>query len=216
MNDSATLTGRLERAPVVPLIQADDPAVAVATAEALLEGGLSVLEVVLRTPEAMACLRQVMESVPQAIVGAGTVLSADKAREVIDTGASFVVSPGLDDAIVDVAQSAEVPVYPGIATASELQRACNLGLDAVKFFPASLCGGTAMLKALASVFREVRFMPTGGISADSLAEYLELASVLACGGSWLTPAKEISAGNFAAVTRLAQEALSVARQSRNL
>jgi 2-dehydro-3-deoxyphosphogluconate aldolase/(4S)-4-hydroxy-2-oxoglutarate aldolase len=214
MNALATLTERLEQVPVVPLIQADDPAVAVATAQALLEGGLSVLEVVLRTPEAMACLRQVAEAVPQAIVGAGTVLSADQARDVVDAGAAFVVSPGLDDAIVEVAQRAGLPVYPGVATATELQRACNLGLDAVKFFPASLCGGINMLKALGSVFRKVCFMPTGGISANNLADYLALPSVIACGGSWLTPASEISAGNFAAVTRLAQEALSIARQAR--
>lgn len=216
MNQAATLTSRLESAPIVPLIQADDPVVAVATAEALLEGGLSVLEVVLRTPEAMACLRQVAESVPQAIVGAGTVLNADQARAAIDNSAAFIVSPGLDDAIVDVAQKAALPVYPGVATATELQRACILGLDAVKFFPASLNGGTAMLKALGSVFREVRFMPTGGISAGNLAEYLALPSVLACGGSWLTPSAELSAGNFAAITKLAQDALSVARQVRDM
>ena len=105
-------------------------------------------------------------------------------------------------------------VYPGIATPSECQRAQNLGLDAVKFFPASLNGGVAMLKALGSVFRTVRFMPTGGISADNLVDYLALPSVLACGGSWLTPPSEIAAGNFNAVTRLAEEALSIAAQAR--
>jgi 2-dehydro-3-deoxyphosphogluconate aldolase/(4S)-4-hydroxy-2-oxoglutarate aldolase len=216
VNPAATLTSRLENAPVVPLIQADDPAVAVATAEALVEGGLSVLEVVLRTPEAMACLWQVAESVPQAIVGAGTVLNADQARAAIDNGAAFIVSPGLDEAIVDVAATAGMTAYPGIATAGELQRARNLGLDAVKFFPASLLGGTAMLKALGSVFRDIRFMPTGGISADNLADYLALPSVLACGGSWLTPAAEVSAGNFAAITKHAQDALSVAQQVRDM
>ena len=216
MKMSDTLFRRLTLAPIVPLIQADDPVVAVATAEALMESGLSVLEVVLRTPTAMTCMQQVAKSLPQAIVGAGTVLCADQAREVIDAGAAFVVSPGLDEAVVAVAQSAGVPVFPGIATATELQRAHNLGLDAVKFFPASLSGGTAMLQALSSVFKGVRFIPTGGVSAANLADYLALPSVLACGGSWLTPASEISAGNFDAVTRLVREALAVVKRVRDL
>lgn len=211
---NATLTERLENAPIVPLIQADDPATAVATAEALLNGGLSVIEVVMRTPAALDCMRQIIRSVPQAIVGAGTVLSGKQAREVLDAGAAFVVSPGLEEEVVAVTIAARVPVYPGIATPSECQRAQNLGLDAVKFFPASLNGGVAMLKALGSVFRTVRFMPTGGISADNLVDYLALPSVLACGGSWLTPPSEIAAGNFNAVTRLAEEALSIAAQAR--
>ena len=211
---SATLKERLEKAPVVPLIQADDPATAIATAEALHKGGLSVIEVVMRTAAALDCMREIIHSVPQAIVGAGTVLSGEQAREVLAAGAAFVVSPGLDEEVVVVAQNASVPVYPGISTASELQRAHNLGLDAVKFFPATLNGGVSMLKALGSVFRSVRFMPTGGITVENLAEYLALPSVLACGGSWLTPASEVAAGNFAAVTRLAEESLSIAAQAR--
>ncbi len=215
MKMSDTLFRRLTLAPIVPLIQADDPGVAVATAEALMESGLSVLEVVLRTPTAMTCMQQVAKSLPQTIVGAGTVLCADQAREVIDAGAAFVVSPGLDEAVVAVAQSAGVPVFPGIATATELQRAHNLGLDAVKFFPASLSGGTEMLQALSSVFKGVRFIPTGGVSAANLADYLALPSVLACGGSWLTPASETSTGNFDVVTRLVREALAVVKRVRD-
>ncbi len=211
---NTTLTERLGNAPIVPLVQADDPATAVATAEALHKGGLSVIEVVMRTPAALDCMREIIQSVPQVIVGAGTVLSAGQTREVLDVGAAFVVSPGLDQGVVSIAQAAGVPVYPGIATPSECQRAHNLGLDAVKFFPATLNGGVAMLKALGSVFRTIRFMPTGGISANNLAEYLALPSVLACGGSWLTPASEVAAGNFAAVTRLAEEALSIAAHAR--
>lgn len=211
-----TLFRRLALAPIVPLIQTDDAKTAVVTAAALMEGGLSVLEVVLRTPEAMTCLRRVVESVPGAIVGAGTVLNADQATDVIEAGAAFVVSPGLDEAVVDIARSAGLPVFPGIATATELQRAWNLGVDAVKFFPAGQAGGVPMLKALGSVFKSVRFMPTGGISAANLADYLAVPSVLACGGSWLTPADEIAAGNLEAVTRLAHEALTIARDVRKL
>jgi len=211
-----TLTERLRRAPVVPLVQASDPEVAIASTRALLAGGLSVIEVVLRTDEAIACLRKVAQSVPETVVGAGTVLTADQARAAIDAGAAFIVSPGLDADVVRLAQDAGLPVFPGIATATELQHAWNLGLKTVKFFPAGLAGGTAMIKALAAAFRGVGFMPTGGVSAMNLAEFLSVPSVVACGGSWLTPAAEIQAGNYAAVTELAREALAIAANAREL
>jgi 2-dehydro-3-deoxyphosphogluconate aldolase/(4S)-4-hydroxy-2-oxoglutarate aldolase len=209
-----SLTDRLHQAPVVPLIQADEPGLAIASAKALHAGGLGVIEVVLRSDQALACLGAVIEAIPEAIVGAGTVLTAGQASSVIDAGAAFIVSPGLDEAVVRVAQNAGLPVFPGIATATELQHAWNLGLDVVKFFPAGLAGGTAMLKALGAVFRGVRFMPTGGVAAANLADYLAVPSVIACGGSWLTPADEVRAGNFEAVTRLAQEALAIAASVR--
>jgi 2-dehydro-3-deoxyphosphogluconate aldolase/(4S)-4-hydroxy-2-oxoglutarate aldolase len=198
----------------VPLIQAGDAATALATVEALLAGGLGAIEVVLRTGAALACLREVVQAFPDAVVGAGTVLTPDQAAEAIDAGAAFIVSPGLHDGVVRVAQDAALPVFAGIATATELQAAWNLGLDTVKFFPAGLAGGIPMLKALAAVFRGVRFMPSGGISAGNFAEYLALPQVMACGGSWLTPADAIAAGDYAAVTRLASEARAIARQIR--
>jgi len=209
------LTERLDRAPVIPLIQANDPEAAAETAQALLNGGLSVLEVVLRSDEALACLQHVVLSVPDAIVGAGTVLTADQGKAAIEAGAAFIVSPGLDEDVVRLALDAGLPVFPGIATATELQAAWNLGLDTVKFFPAGLAGGQAMLKALSAVFRHARFMPTGGVSAANLAEFLAIPSVIACVGSWLTPADEVSAGNFSAITRLAQEALTIAASARS-
>lgn len=212
---AGTLTERLQKAPIVPLIQADDPDVAVKTGMALVAGGLTVIEIVLRTDAALACLQQVADEMPNAIVGAGTVLSAVQAHAVVEAGAAFIVSPGLDEGVVEVAQKGKLPVFPGIATASELQRAWNLGLDVVKFFPAGQAGGVAMLKALGSVFRKMQFMPTGGISAANLDDYLALPTVLACGGSWLTPASDIKAGNFEAVTRLAKEALAIASKVRN-
>lgn len=210
-----TLIQRLQEAPIVPLIQSDNPATAVNTARALVSGGLTVIEVVLRTDEALACMRQVSLDVTDAIVGAGTTLTAQQAETVVDAGAQFIVSPGLDEGVVRVAQDADIPVFPGIATASELQRAWNLGLDAVKFFPAGQAGGTSMLKALGAVFSQVRFMPTGGISANNLADYLALPSVLACGGSWLTPSDAVVAGNFDVITRLAREAISIANSVRS-
>ena len=204
------LISTLKSAPVVPLIQASDTGVALKTARALLEGGLKVHEVVLRTDEAFECLEAIAREIPDAIVGAGTVLSADQARRALDCGATFIVSPGLGEDVVKVANDAGVPVLPGIATATELQRAWNLGLRTVKFFPAGLAGGPKMLKALSSVFRDVAFMPTGGVNADTLADYLAVPAVLACGGSWLTPKEAIDAGDFEVVTTLATDALHIA------
>jgi 2-dehydro-3-deoxyphosphogluconate aldolase/(4S)-4-hydroxy-2-oxoglutarate aldolase len=208
-----SLTSSLKSKRVVPLVQSDDPATALKISEALLEGGLDVLEVVLRTDAALDCLEAIAKEFPKAHVGAGTVLSAEQSKEVIDRGASFIVSPGLDDASVKVANDAGLPILPGIATATELQRAWNMGLRTVKFFPASLAGGPKMLKALSSVFRDVAFMPTGGVSASNLNEYLSLPAVLACGGSWLTPKDAIANGEFEEITRLVKEAISIAADS---
>ncbi len=207
------ITRKLEETRVVPLVQADDPETAIRIADALIEGGLTVLEVVLRTDEALKCLEAIVTKFPDAQVGAGTVLSGHQSKAVIARGASFIVSPGLDEASVDVAQSAKIPIIPGIATPTELQRAYNLDLRIVKFFPAGLSGGPKMLKAFASVFRDMQFMPTGGVSASNLAEFLQIPSVLACGGSWLTPQQAINEGNFSEITKLARAAISIARDS---
>lgn len=211
---SADLSKILRSVPVVPLVQSDDPRIAVQISRALVAGGLTVVELVLRTDRALECLKAVAEEVPEMVAGAGTVLTAAQAEAALDAGARFIVSPGLDDAVVGVAQQHGIAVYPGIMTPGELQRAVNLGLEVVKFFPASLAGGVPMLKALASVFRNVRFMPTGGISPANLAEYLAIPSVVACGGSWLTPAEAINAGNFAQITELARQALVTAKQAQ--
>jgi 2-dehydro-3-deoxyphosphogluconate aldolase/(4S)-4-hydroxy-2-oxoglutarate aldolase len=211
---AAELDQRLETAPVVPLVVPADPESAIETTLALVAGGLTVVEVVLRTSAAIESLEQVVKAVPEAIVGAGTVLSDQQARNVLQAGAQFIVSPGLYAPVVQVAQSEDVPVFPGIATASEAQNAWNMGLRALKFFPASLAGGPAMLKAIGSVFGDVKFMPTGGVSAANLGDYLALPNVLACGGSWLTPESAIAEGNYKVITRLAAEAVAIAKQSR--
>lgn len=205
----------LETSPVVPLVQADDPRIAVETSRALAAGGLTVVEVVFRTDRALECLQAVAEEVPEMIAGAGTVLSAKQAEAALANGAKFIVSPGLDDGVVAVAKEHSVPVYPGIMTPSELQHAFNLGLDTVKFFPASIAGGIPALKALSSVFRTMRFMPTGGVSPGNLADFLAVPAVLACGGSWLTPKDAIDAGNYQAITDLAAAALEIAKKARS-
>jgi 2-dehydro-3-deoxyphosphogluconate aldolase/(4S)-4-hydroxy-2-oxoglutarate aldolase len=199
---------------VVPLVQAEDPAQAVDISRALAKGGLGAAEVVFRTDRALECLRSVADEVPDMIAGAGTVLTAEQARQAIDNGARFIVSPGLDEQIVATCQEAGIPVYPGTYTPSEVQHALNLGLDTVKFFPASIAGGVPAIRALSSVFRTMKFMPTGGVSAGNLAEFLAVPSIVACGGSWLTPADAIAAGDFAAITKLAGEAIEIARSVR--
>ncbi len=205
---------RLLRAPVVPLVQCDDPDVAIDISQALLKGGLTVVEVVLRTRRALQCLAAIGKACPEAIVGAGTVLTGEQARAAIDAGARFIVSPGLDESVITVANAQDVPVFPGVATASEVQHAWNLRLRLVKVFPAGIAGGPALLKALSSAFREMKFMPTGGVSAKNLAQYLAIPSVFACGGSWLTPADAVAAGDFEMISKLANEAVKIARASR--
>jgi 2-dehydro-3-deoxyphosphogluconate aldolase/(4S)-4-hydroxy-2-oxoglutarate aldolase len=208
--DTSALKTRLKHAPIVPLVQANDPETAVNITRALVAGGLTVVEVVLRSPAALECLKEVATAVPDAIVGAGTVLSAEQADACIDAGADFIVSPGLHVPVVEAAQNASLLIIPGVATASELQRAWNLGLRMLKFFPASQIGGPAMLKTFGSVFQDVEFMPTGGVSAENLKDYLTLTNVIACGGSWLTPESAVASGNFASITRLAAEAVEIA------
>lgn len=205
----------LEMNPVVPLVQADDPEIAVEISRALAAGGLTVVEVVLRTDRALECLQAIAETVPETIAGAGTVLSAKQAELAIAGGAQFIVSPGLDDDVVAVSKAHSIPIYPGIVTPGELQHAFNLGLDTVKFFPAAIAGGIPAIKALSSVFRTMRFMPTGGVSPDNLADFLAIPSVIACGGSWLTPKEAIDAGNYGEITKLAEAALVIAGQASN-
>lgn len=208
------MNSRLAIAPVIPLVQADDPDIAVAISRALAKGGLTVIEVVLRTPAALECMHAICELEDDLIVGAGTVLSSSQAITVLEKGAQFIVSPGLDASIVGVAQDNGAPVFPGVMTPSEVMTARNLGIDIVKFFPASIAGGVPALKALGSVFGKLRFMPTGGVSAGNLAEYLALPSVLACGGSWLTPKAAIADGNYDEISRLANEAIAIAKSVR--
>jgi 2-dehydro-3-deoxyphosphogluconate aldolase / (4S)-4-hydroxy-2-oxoglutarate aldolase len=208
------LVQRLQSAPVVPLVDDGNPESAVATARALGKGGLSVIEVVLRSEGALEGMKAIVQSGEDLIVGAGTVLTLEQAKEVHAAGAAFIVSPGLVDEIAEYCLANDIPFFPGTMTAGEVQRAYALGLRAVKFFPASLAGGVPMLRAFASVFRDMAFMPTGGVSPGNLAEFLALPQVIACGGSWLTPKAEIAAGNFDAVTRLAEEAVGIARAAR--
>ena len=204
----------LEKTPVVPVVVIDDADRAVPVARALVAGGLPIIEVTMRTAAAADAIAAIAAEVPDAFGGAGTVLSAEHAKTIVAAGAKFIVSPGLHESVVSTAQDLSIPVIPGVATATEAQRAWNMGLRILKFFPAGQAGGAAMIKALASVFRDVMFMPTGGVSTANLKDYLQLPAVLACGGSWLTPAKAIADGDYDQITALASEALKIAREVR--
>ncbi|BAL89872.1 putative KDPG and KHG aldolase [Actinoplanes missouriensis 431] len=171
---------------VVPVVVLDDPGRAAALGEALVGGGLPIAEVTLRTPGALAGIAAMAEN-PDLLVGAGTVLTAAQADAAVEAGARFVVSPGLSRAVVERCRALRVPVLPGVATATEVLAAADLGLDAVKFFPAATSGGAPAVAALAAVFAGMRFVPTGGITAANAGEYLALPSVLAVGGSWMVP-----------------------------
>ncbi len=195
--------------PVIPVIVLHRLQDAVPLAQALVEGGVRVLEVTLRTPVALACIEAIASQVPQALVGAGTVRSPADARQAQAAGACFAVSPGYTSTVAQACLGLGLPLLPGVATASEVMQAQAEGHDFLKFFPATAAGGVPMLKALGGPFPEVRFCPTGGITARSAPEFLALDNVPVCGGSWLTPADAVDAGDWSRITRLAQEACAL-------
>lgn len=201
----------LTRHRIVPVVVLKDAAGAAPLAEALLAGGLPVAEVTLRTEAGLASIRT-MAQYPDMLVGAGTVLSAEQVDQVADAGARFVVSPGLSRTVVERAQSRGLLVLPGAVTPTEIMAALDLGLTTVKFFPAKQYGGIATIKALGEPFRGVRFIPTGGVSADNLADYLALPHVPAVGGTWMVKPSLVDAGDFGTVTRLAADAVARATQ----
>jgi 2-dehydro-3-deoxyphosphogluconate aldolase/(4S)-4-hydroxy-2-oxoglutarate aldolase len=183
---SAAIESIMRAAPVIPVLVIEDAAQALPLAEALVSGGLCVLEVTLRTPAALYAIRE-MKQVPGAIVGAGTVTNPKDLDAAIAAGSEFIVSPGLTDNLGQAAVSSGVPFLPGIATAGDIMRGLDLGLNRFKFFPAMAAGGPPTLKALAAVFGEVRFCPTGGITEATAPEWLALEAVLCVGGSWIVP-----------------------------
>jgi 2-dehydro-3-deoxyphosphogluconate aldolase / (4S)-4-hydroxy-2-oxoglutarate aldolase len=192
--------------PVIPVIVLERVEHAVPLARALVAGGVRVLEVTLRTPAALACIEAIVRAVPDAIVGAGTLRSAADVRAAKDAGCVFGVSPGYTSEIGAACRDASLPLLPGVATASEVMAANADGLSFLKFFPATQAGGIPMLKALAGPFPDVAFCPTGGITPETAPQFLALPNVKVCGGSWLTPADAVAAGDWARITALAQAA----------
>lgn len=199
---------RLEQVGVVPVVTIDDPAHAVPLGRALVAGGLPAAEVTFRTECAAECIRRMAAEVPELLVGAGTVLDEATTVAAVEAGASFIVSPGLAEDSIRWCVDHEVPVVPGLATPSEVQRAMALGVDHVKLFPAAVLGGTKMLHALAGPYRDVKFMCTGGVNPDNLTEFLSAPNVFCVGGTWVAPADAVAAGDMATVERLCREAVA--------
>ena len=203
MTDTLSLASH---GPVIPVIVLQRVQDAVPLAEALLAGGVKVLEVTMRTPVALQCIEAIAKAVPEAVVGAGTIRSAADAQAALDAGSRFAVSPGYTAEVGAACRRIGLPLLPGVATASEVMAAQADGLSFLKFFPAMQAGGIPMLKALAGPFPDISFCPTGGITPETAPQFLALPNVRVCGGSWLTPADAVAAGDWARITRLAREA----------
>jgi 2-dehydro-3-deoxyphosphogluconate aldolase/(4S)-4-hydroxy-2-oxoglutarate aldolase len=199
----------MQDAPVIPVIVLHDVAHAVPMARALVAGGVRMLEVTLRTPQALACMERIARDVPEAVVGAGTVRNPAEAQAAARAGARFAVSPGYTSRVGRACRDLGLPLLPGVATGSEIMMALEDGFTQLKFFPALQAGGTAMLKALSGPFGEVQFCPTGGVTLQNAHEFLALPNVVCVGGSWLVPADALAAGDWERITRLASETASL-------
>ncbi|MEU0686694.1 bifunctional 4-hydroxy-2-oxoglutarate aldolase/2-dehydro-3-deoxy-phosphogluconate aldolase [Streptomyces uncialis] len=202
-------TSVLDLAPVVPVVVVQDVADAVPLARALVAGGLPAIEVTLRTPAALDAIRAIAAEVPGAVVGAGTVISADQVGQVVDAGARFLVSPGWTGRLLDAMRGSGVPFLPGVSTTSEVVALLERGVTDMKFFPAEAAGGTPYLKSLAGPLPQARFCPTGGVTATSAPAYLALPNVACVGGSWMLPASAIAARDWERVRSLAAEAAAL-------
>jgi 2-dehydro-3-deoxyphosphogluconate aldolase/(4S)-4-hydroxy-2-oxoglutarate aldolase len=196
----------LSRVPVVPVVVVDDPAHAVPVARALVAGGLPVIELTLRTPVALDAIRAIASEVPEILVGAGTIVTPGQAKEALDAGAQFLVSPGSTPSLLGAMADTGLPFLPGTATVSEVLAVLEAGHTELKFFPAEASGGAAFLKSVAAPVPAARFCPTGGITAATAPSYLALPNVGCVGGSWLTPADALASGDWGRVTELARAA----------
>lgn len=201
----------MQDAPVIPVIVLNDVAHAVPLARALVAGGIRMLEVTLRTPQALACIERIAKEVPDAVVGAGTVRSAADAAAAAKAGARFAVSPGYTQAVGRACRDMGLPLLPGVATGSEIMMAQEDGFTELKFFPAMQAGGSALLKAWSGPFFDITFCPTGGLTLANAPEFLALPNVQCVGGSWLTPVDAMVSGDWVRITQLAKEASQLKR-----
>lgn len=209
-----TLFEKIQEIGIVPVVVLDDVKDAKSLAQALCEGGLPCAEVTFRTPAAEESIRIMSEEFPQMLVGAGTVLTTEQVDRAVAAGAKFIVSPGLNPRIVKYCMEKGIPITPGCSSASDIEVALENGLEVVKFFPAEPAGGLNMIKALAAPYVGVKFMPTGGINATNVREYLAYDRILACGGSWMVKNDLIKAGDYAKITELVKEAVEIVKESR--
>ena len=205
-----TVLERLARAGVVPVVVIDDAKDAVPTANAMVVGGIDVMEITFRTAAAPEAIKAVAENCPDMLVGAGTILNVEQCKLAIEMGAKFIVSPGFDADVVRYCIENGVAVTPGCVTPTEITAAVNMGLKVVKFFPANIYGGLNAMKNLSAPFVGVKFMPTGGVNAANVKEYIDAPFIHAVGGSWVCPKADIAAGNFDKITALCKEARTAA------
>ncbi len=205
---------KLQKIGIVPVVVLDRAEDALPLAECLAEGGLPCAEVTFRTAAAEESIRRMAKAFPDMIIGAGTVLTTEQADRAIDAGATFIVSPGFNPKVTEYVLGKGVPMTPGVCTPTEIEAALQFGLDVLKFFPAEPAGGLKMIKALAAPYVNVSFMPTGGISAANVRDYLAYDRIVACGGSWMVSGKLVREGNFAEVKRLVREAADIVKEIR--
>lgn len=207
-----SLLERLKQHPVIPVITIDDPAIAPRLADALLAGGIGIVEVTLRSDAGLAAIRRLKQSHPAMVVAAGTVLSARQMADAAEAGADFAVSPGATRALFEAALSMQFPYLPGVATASEAMGAADAGFEVLKFFPAQAAGGIALLKGLADPLPHLRFCPTGGVSAANLADWLGLPNVVCAGGTWIATRDALGDADWDGITSRAAAALAGAQE----
>ena len=210
-----TMEQRLEEYVVVPVVVLKDTKDAIPLADALIEGGLSCAEVTFRTEAAEESIRLMSQKYPEMLIGAGTVLTIEQVDRAVNAGAKFIVSPGFDAEIVDYCLEKNIPVFPGCITPSEVAQAVKRGLKVIKFFPAEQAGGVAMIKAMGAPYNMVKFMPTGGISAKNLSEYLSCSNIVCCGGSWMVKGDLITESKFDEITALTKEAVELVKSIRD-
>jgi 2-dehydro-3-deoxyphosphogluconate aldolase/(4S)-4-hydroxy-2-oxoglutarate aldolase len=212
MSSSDAVLETLAAHRLVPAVVVDGAEQGARLADALVAGGLPVAEITLRTAGGLDAIRAVAANQPDVIVGAGTVTTASQVDDVVAAGARFIVSPGLSEAVVRRAQEHGIPVLPGVATPTEIMAALDLGVEVVKLFPASVVGGPSAIKAFAAPFPQLRFVPTGGVNADNLGDYLGLKPVLAVGGSWMVEKSLVTAGDWDEITRRTRDAVALTQK----
>lgn len=209
-----TMNNLIAQYGVVPVVVLEDEKDALTLAEALVKGGLPVAEVTFRTAAAEGSIKAMCEAYPEMLVGAGTVLSVEQVDRALKAGARFIVTPGFDEEVVDYCIANNIPVYPGTVTPSEVTKAVKRGLNICKFFPAEQYGGVSTIKALSAPFTTVKFMPTGGVSAKNLKDYLSCSKIVACGGSWMVKGDLIKAHEFDKIRELTAEAVALVKEIR--
>jgi len=203
------ILNKISQIGIVPVIKLEDANNAVPLCKALQDGGLPIAEITFRTKAAAESIKRVSKELPDVLVGAGTVLTVDQVKQAIEAGAKFIVSPGFNKDVVKYCVDNNIPITPGCSTPTDIEAAVSMGLEAVKFFPAEACGGMKMLKAVSAPYGMVSFIPTGGISAENLNEYLSFNKVLACGGTWMVKDDMIKAGDFDGIKRLTKQAVEL-------